>query len=184
MASFSPDQAIKFFGEVKMNTQQTQKTRRKLNAFDIVIIVLLLAVAGAVIYFGVTGGGALFQKNDTVEILYTVRVREIPNDVVLTLDKGDTVIDSVKLYEVGNIESYTTEPSPFYGQNEEEKSTVLGTYPDVKDVYVTVRAEATKSEEKYDVNGMRVAVGTAIYLRTPHFAGYGFCSSVEEVSES
>ena len=66
MASFSPDQAIKFFGEVKMNTQQTQKTRRKLNAFDIIIIVLLLAVAGAVIYFGVTGGGALFPR--TAEI--------------------------------------------------------------------------------------------------------------------
>ena len=159
-----------------MNTQ-TRKTSFRLNFFDILLIVLAVLI--------LTAGAALLIYNsdsadDDTVIEYTVLVKELPEEIQIYAEPGQTVVDTVKLGTIGEVVSYEIVPATYDEYNLETKALVHGEYEDLISVYFTFRSEADKAADAYRIGNLDVAVGAQVFFRTPSFTGYGFVTNVTE----
>ncbi|MBQ8577586.1 MAG: DUF4330 domain-containing protein [Clostridia bacterium] len=159
---------------------QTKKAPVRLNFFDILLIVLavLIVAAGAALVIFNTQ-----SASDEVRIQYTVLVKELPEEIVIKAEPGESVVDTVKLGTIGEVVSYEVIKATYDEFNQETKALVHGTYDDLVSVYFTFAADAEKSDTAYMVGNQRVAVGAQIFFRTPSFTGYGFVTDVTETAE-
>ena len=159
-----------------MNTQ-TKKPAIKLNFFDfllIFLIILVLAGAG----FLIAAGAAKPADHTTIE--YTVLVKELPEEIQIYAEPGQTVVDTVKLGTIGEVVSYEIVPATYDEYNLETMALVHGEYEDLISVYFTFRSEADKDADAYRIGNLDVAVGAQVFFRTPSFTGYGFVTNVTE----
>jgi hypothetical protein len=53
--------------------------------------------------------------------------------------------------------------------------------PDLSDLLITIRAEATRSDKGYYVNDARFLVGKPTNIWSRGFAGSGYCISIREI---
>jgi len=159
-----------------MNTQ-TRKVSFRLNFFDILLIVLAVLI--------LTAGAALLIYNadsadDNTVIEYTVLVKELPEEIQIYAEPGQTVVDTVKLGTIGEVVSYEIVPATYDEYNLETMALVHGEYEDLISVYFTFRSEADKDADAYRIGNLDVAVGAQVFFRTPSFTGYGFVTNVTE----
>ena len=161
-----------------MNTQNTKKSF-KLNFFDILLIVLIVLVIGAAgAFLAFTAGRS--DKNHTV-IEYTVLVKEIPEQVQLHVEPGQTVVDTIKLGVIGETVSYEVEKATYDAFHYDEEITVHAEYDDIYNIAFTFRTQADKTDATYMINNVQIAVGAEVHFRTPYFTGYGYVTDVTEI---
>ncbi len=162
-----------------MNTQ-TKKRTFKLNFFDfllIILVVLILAGAGFLI-----AAGAAKPADHTV-IEYTVLVKELPEEMHVTSEPGQSVVDTIKLGSIGEVVSYKIVPATFDAFDQDNNVTVHGVYEDLVSAEFTFRANAEKTDASYLINNVRISVGAEVHFRTPDFIGFGFVTEVREITE-
>ena len=162
-----------------MNTQ-TKKPAIKLNFFDfllIFLIILVLAGAG----FLIAAGAAKPADHTTIE--YTVLVKELPEEMNVTSEPGQSVVDTIKLGNIGEVVSYQIVPATFDAFDQDNKVTVHGTYEDLISAEFTFRADVEKTDASYLINNVRISVGAEVHFRTPDFIGFGFVTDVREITE-
>ncbi len=160
--------------------EQVKKTPLRLNFFDILLIVLavvIIAVGAALVIYSTA------QSTDETRIQYTVLVKELPQEIVIKAQPGESVVDTVKLGTIGEVVSYEILPATYDELNHETNALVHGTYDDLISVSFTFAADAEISDHAYMVGNMRVAVGAQIFFRTPSFTGFGFVTDVTEITE-
>ena len=164
----------------------TQKKQFRFNLVDLLLILVIIAAVGAVIY--IFAGNRVFGKEAT-EIEYTVEVTMIKNDLlpeVRKMQEGDTVIDSVRGYNLGNLVSYSLEDA-YMLTTDLKSGTVKKVYfpqePGFSRLTVTVRSQCSKQNGVYDINGKTMAVGLDVPFRTSRLVGDGYCTSITEVTK-
>ena len=162
-----------------MNTQTTKKSF-KLNFIDILLIVLAVLVIGA--------AAAIFLmpkdtvSENTVPVEFTVLVKDLPEQMNIRSKKGDSVIDSIWLGNIGTVVSVKKEPATFDAFNYENEITVHSQYSDMYNAAFTIRANVTETDSYYYVGQVRVAVGAEVHFRTPNFVGYGYITDLKVLS--
>ena len=165
-----------------MNTQNTKKSF-KLNFFDILLIVLgVLIVAAVAVYFVVAGTGGSTDETKTL-IEYTVLVKDLPEEMQIHADPGDTVLSSIYFNPIGEVVSHEKTPATYDAFDYENETTVHGEYSDIYNVAFTFRDESVKTDASYFIGSVRISVGAEVHFRLPQFIGFGFVTDVKEITE-
>jgi len=168
----------------KIADSASQKKTYKFNFIDFVLIVVIIAAVSLLIYI-MLGNNLLMGSEDTI-ILYTIEIREIRNDFLGSIDlltKGTTIIDSVRSYNIGEVQKVTVTDAYANATDLENGVVVSKQYPDHKKVTITVKAKCKRDKAKYEVNGKIIMVGTRLDFRTPYLVSYGNCVDIVEINE-
>ncbi len=151
------------------------KKRFKINLFDIVIIVIVLAAAVFAYKFT--------HKEVAVEtktIRYTFELIDNAEGFADLIETGDEITDNIKNYYMGKVVEVKKEPYSKLVQDREsgvfKDSVVAGR----ETAIVTVEAPVTESAGDYKVNGYFVVkAGLEIAVKGNGYAGRGFILNVE-----
>ena len=156
-----------------------EKRAWRFTALDLIILVVLLAViAAAVWFFGPFRDGSSGDST-LVNIEYTVEVKGMEEEYLGNIRVGDTVIDSVTKKEIGTITAVETMPLVEYVLNTEDGIMMEKEYPGQSTLLVTISSPATFDERGYSIEGYRVAIGVLHYMQLPNFVGSGYCIGIE-----
>lgn len=156
--------------------------KHKFNIIDALIIIVIAAIiAGAA--FLLLRDKPEEVKQDTVTIEYVVEFRKVRDELKDNIAAGDTVIDSVAKYYIGEVVDVESEAALFTNGNHlYEGKAVVGTYPGYSDIRATIVCEATiGGNGRYILSGgYSVSVGSRVDVRTPNYNGTGYCISLRE----
>ena len=177
----------KEFSEQAGNSKNHKNKREyKFNIIDIILILVVVAAAAALIY--VMGGNSLFAGDETVELLYTIEIPLIKNELIPAINKieaGTRVTDSVRSYFIGEVQDVKVDAAFTNTINLDKNVVERNPYPDYSRVTIQVKAEKViKDKSGYSVNGKTVRVGERIDFRTPYFVSYGNCIAVAELPKN
>ena len=160
-----------------MNTQSTKKSI-KLNFFDILLIIFaVLVVAAAAAIFVYSGS----HSTDRQTIEYTVLVKELPNELQIHAEPGQTVVDTIKLGTIGEYVSHEIKEAAYDEFDFVNEENVHGEYEDMYSAAFTFRADVEKTDASYLINNVRISVGAEVHFRTPYFVGFGYVTDVTEI---
>lgn len=165
-----------------MKNGNVQKKRR-FNVVDFLLIVLVLAIIGGVIYLFLPGSVIRNMGSSTSGSLsYTVELKGVDSVYLNKIKENDIVVDSVSKTTIGTVTAvdYNTKYTVLeYTEKDGQYEGVLADYPDRYNVLVTITTTAEYTPKKgYSVSGCRIAVGEALNLRFPDFAYEGHCISL------
>ena len=116
--------------------------RISLNFFDILIIIIVIALTAGLIYVK-TRGGSEGQASDAAMVTYEIEIGNLTEDTQNLIHAGDSVIDKVKKQEMGEVVS-----CEFYPMRKESVNLQTGDtlYPEVPGLYaakITLKAECS-----------------------------------------
>ncbi len=160
----------------------TQK-KHKFNAIDAAVIILIAAII-------VTAAIFLFSRNEpdapiaqTSKIEYVVELRTIRDEFADNFKIGDGVTDANSLTKIGEVVAISISDATYAGVDLITGESVSSEYPDHSDVSLTVSADVTVDGlGRYIVGaGYDVSVGKLIYVRTPNYIGYGYCTELRQI---
>ena len=168
------------------NKRLSERPKRiyKFNVIDFVLIVVILAAVLLLVYI-MLGNNLLAGKENTT-IIYTIEIDVLKNEFISAVSQitpGTKVIDSIRSYDIGEIQSVKISDS-YVNMTDLETGVVnRKPFPDHSKVVITVKAKCVKDKVRYTVNGKTIMVGVQINFRTPYFISYGTCRYLEEVNE-
>lgn len=159
--------------------QQTNKKRR-FNVVDLLITIIILAVAALVIYIFFLNDSPLGKK-DTVKIQYTLEVRDERDELIASAadNIGKTLVEGTSKYALGEVVDFYTE-SAKYSTYDETGTSCVSDYPEHSNLCFIVNADANVDSEtgRFSINGFELSVGSLVYLRLPGYAGTSYCTEV------
>ena len=167
------------------NGNAVTKKKRKFNFIDFLILLLIVALVGTLIYAFSPWSQLkrLWTANET-SIQYVVEIKGVDAEFITLIENGDSVINSVtksSLGTVNKIDPPQQSSELYYAWNEEklEYQGEMIVVPNKYDiiVYITATAEY-KQDVGYTVNGTRIAVGEELSLRFPDFSHNGYCIAI------
>ncbi len=165
----------------------TAKTSRKQNSsgkhfrFNFIDAILLIIIIAAIaLMFYIFSSDNSFGTVDTVTLEYRVLITGIRDEFKDHVQIGDKVIDSVGLFEIGEVYDVKYSSYMFPLEDNSGGNVVLTEYPEHCDMEIYIRAEASLEAGMYYINGYKIAVGTLVSLRTPNFTEQGYCTVLAE----
>lgn len=157
------------------------KRKFRFNIIDVILLVIILSASAALVYIffpSKTQENAAADRN--VSITYQLYVSKVADDFKGKINIGDSVVDSVTLYGIGEVADVTYTKAMFVGVDKTEGKYVYSEYPNLIDIAVTVKADAVKTENSISVNGFTIAVGKKIPFRVPGYTGIAYCTIIDE----
>lgn len=156
-----------------------QKKQYRFGWVDALIILLVLAVAGAAVWiFGFSG---LSSGGDRVLVEYVIEIKDVRSELVPHIASDVTVLESAKKVKIGDVYAVSDQPMKYENYSSESGELVVSEKEGYRDVLITVRAWAQKkSTGGYTVNNIDIAIGTRLYTRLPDFAAEGYITSLRE----
>ncbi|MBE6657017.1 MAG: DUF4330 family protein [Ruminococcaceae bacterium] len=161
-----------------MNTQTTKRPF-KLNFFDILLIVLAVLIIGAAAALFIYSRNNLEEPRTTIE--YTVLVKDLPEEMQIRTEEGQTVLSNIWLNDIGEVVSVDKKNAFYDAFHYEEERTVHAEYDDIYNAAFTFRVDAVKTESSYIIGHVRISVGAEVHFRLPYFVGFGFVTNVREI---
>jgi len=155
--------------------------KTKFNLIDVLVIITVLVIVAAVIFFVITRG----MTNANVKkysISYTVKITPVSEDNLKFIRVGDTVLDSATAQTLGKITSIKTEKvinltGSYETDAEGNKVAKAGEYENLYVVFVTISGECTVDEHDVAyVAGNRLLVGAPLYYAEGNFATTVYCT--------
>lgn len=156
----------------------------KVNIIDILVVLLVLAVAAAVIFKA--GGGEVTKADQLAnaemkDISYTVLCRMVHNDVanhVVENAVGQQLMSNGELVESCFIED--VQRAPYYESFLTDSGEVLQVEnPTYCDLIITVSGQAPYGENSFHVGSQEVRVGKAHIMKTVDFEINGTVTELE-----
>ena len=171
----------------KTESKRTQgDKKRSVNIVDIVLILIILAVAATVVLAFAPNATLHLNNSQNVKLEYTVEISGISKEMAAKINIGDSVFDGDNRYMIGSVTNTEIDDCLEYVYNEDSGRIEAVAYIDEgnsssvrKTILVTITANAKYEEGNgYTVNGYRVAVNREMNLCFPGYAGSGQCISV------
>lgn len=157
--------------------------KHRFNIIDAIIIIVIAAIIAGATFFLLRDDKPEEVKQDTVTLEYVVEFRKVRNELKDKLSEGDTVIDSVAKYYIGEVVAVEVSDAVFSNGNDfNNEKAVVGYFPGYSDVRATIVCEATiGANGRYVLSGgYSVSVGSRVDVRTPNYNGTGYCISLRE----
>lgn len=161
-----------------MNSENT-KTRRKWrpNLFD-VVIVLLIVMVGAVLYFVLrpTAGNVV----QTVPMRYTVEMLNLPEGTSRLVDVGDTIIDNSKNNGMGKVVEVKVVPYTEECDDVENGVIRQAAVPGYETILLTLEANMVVTDSSITTEGgYLVRVGQPSNTEGDNYAATGYVVGIE-----
>lgn len=161
--------------------QEEKKFRLRLNLFDGIVLLLVLAVGGFLAWQALAPkaeGGVTAPTAQTLQ--YTIRLKETLEGTGQLVQSGDKLVDAVKNFELGQVVSVTTAPATRPTFDQEDQTIRDTTVPGKEDIEIVVTASATSNDAQLLVGGgFEVRTGTQIYVKGPGYMGSGYIIAIE-----
>ena len=163
--------------------QNNHKFRLRLNLFDAIVLVVVLAAGAAVAWFGLrSGGGETSSTSQTVQ--YTIMFQSMTEGSSELIQPGDPLVDTVKNYQMGSVVSVRAEPAVVQVLNQETQTYVDAVLEGYEDVYVTVESTCTVGDDSLVLDGgYEFRVGQVTYIRGPGYMGSGPITEIVREAE-
>lgn len=151
------------------------KKKWRLNLFDIIIVIIIIAVAG---------GLYVFTHKDTVVetkvLRYQVELTECPLGLSEKISVGDKLTDNVKNYYMGKVAAVEANPCKKLGEDRENGQIRESIVPEVENIIITVEANVTESASDLRVDGNYVVKGgKEVSVKGKGYGGKGYIITVE-----
>ncbi len=158
-----------------------EKTKKKFNFLDIIIILVVLLI-GCLGYYFLNRNDVVTQ--DTQKVTYQVRTTESEPSVYDMIEENTDIYDSVKNYYIGKIVKKESVPSTREVLNEETGMYAIADVHEKVDIILTIEADAVINGKDITVGGAYVLkVGNAAYVKGKGYAGVGYVVSIERVGD-
>ena len=147
--------------------------KRKFNFFDVLIIIVIIAIAVfGIKLFSDTSEDAALSGDD---VSFTVEIKECENDLANKIKPGDKIYDSIKGGYYGEVTDVQTAQSTAVVANTKDGKYELVEYPNRTNVYVTIKGTPTSmTDANIQFASQKVKVGTVAYLKSHSYVGYGY----------
>lgn len=165
-----------------------KKAKRKFNFIDFLIILVLVAILGIVIYvFSPWSQIEKIWSDDKVELTYFVEIKDVDIEYIDSIREGDVITNSVTKSALGTIREISNMEKAYvydYVLDENGNMTcVLSEHPKKYNITVKVVADADFTDNVgYTVNGARVAIGEMLDMRLPNYVCSGECTGMYEIN--
>ena len=163
---------------------KNEKFHLRLNLFDGIVLVLAVLVAGLLIWSRMKPATpAEDPKTSTLE--YVVRFQRWPESTVDMVKEGDKLVDNVKNFNLGTIQSVEVVPATGEVFNENKKSFDRAEVPGYADILVTVVSDAaTVGPDMIKLDGgVQLRVGMPLYIRGQGYMASGPVVSIQRAEE-
>jgi len=163
-----------------MENREFVKKKHKFNIIDILLIMIIVAAIGVLVY--VLMGNTLISSSQNMTILYKIEIPIIQNAMLPDIRKlqvGNEIFDSIRNQPIGNIDDIEIEDAYFNLENKATGIVERVLHPEHSRVVLTVRAQCEKSNIRYMVGGKNIMVGIVIHFRTQYFINSGYCIYLE-----
>lgn len=160
-----------------MNKEKANKTHRRFNLLDILIIIIVVALIGGgwYVYSRYTEG--LNQNKRAVE--YQVELKGVDQSFVDAINQGDPLRESVKGNNLGQVASKSV-----MAASNVNTDFLIGKYvevpvPDKLDVILNITSEAEVSEKSIVVGGLEIKIGQKIFVKGKGYAKEGYLLNID-----
>ncbi len=158
-----------------MNT----KNKKRINFVDILIVAALLCALVCTGFVMIRGLGAFGER---VIVSYTVAVDPIDSDFVSKVALGDKLYDHSTGEHIGTVR--TVSDSQAYKKSYSEGADPRGSAIEGMSVlYITLTAQATKTDTGYIIGNTVIGIGREIEMRFPNLYCIGECVRIERIEE-
>ncbi len=157
--------------------QNNAKFRLRLNLFDCAVILIALALGGLLLWRQMRPAA---EVQEAAKVRYTIVLKQALEGTGELVQPGDTLVDSVKNFQLGQAVDSWTEPATKSIVDEDAKAYVTAEIPGYEDVYIQVESTATVTDEKVLVGGSyALMVDDEIFVRGPGYIGSGRVYAIE-----
>jgi hypothetical protein len=154
----------------------------KISIVDILIVVIIIAVAGGVYYkFGHSGTVSAFTRPpDKIQVSFNSET--LPKYIVDNIKVGDVVIDRVQTITIGKVIDVIVGPDLEYEPNSEGKVT-LSSRPDYCSVTVVVEGQGIYNDTGVTFGGVEYYINKSLESRFGNSFFYAKVSDIKKVKE-
>ena len=164
--------------------QNNPKFRLRLNLFDAIVLVAVLAVGAVLVWFGLRSSGSEAAAPAAQSVQYTILFQRMQAGNSALIQPGDQLVDTVKNYQLGTVVSVEPVPAQIQVLNQVTGSYVEAVIEGYEDVYVTVESTCTDSGEALLLDGgYDFRVGQTTYVRGPGYMGSGPVTEIVREAE-
>ena len=158
-----------------------RRGKSAVNVIDVLLILIILAVGAVLAYVFVFSGRGEAHVPQMHTVRYVVELKNIRNEFAGHITVGEKAIDSVAMYNIGTVVAYEEKDATYIGTDLIRGEPVVSAYPERKNLYVTIEAQAYLDDNAYVIDGYQVAVGLNVGLKLPNFVGSGYCISLDVI---
>ncbi len=141
----------------------------KISVFDIIIILLVLAV----IIFAAYSFFSPKTVGEIVPVTYKVIIEKQPFGLENNISVGDKIYNKSNDYEMGEIISFTTQESETIIYNEETGTATIQKYKNSQTIELIIKGNFTNMEDRYYYNDIGFGANTAITIHNNKFIAGG-----------
>lgn len=158
---------------------ENKKKRSILNLFDIIVI-LIAAVLGVVLLASRSGSSSDGTAANTHSVRYTIELSEMRNGAEELIKPGDVLVDKIKKYDMGTVESVEIKNSVRQVEDLTDGKIIESELSTLKTAIVTVVADCTETATGITVaGGFEVMVGLPVYAKGPGYYSAGYIIGIE-----
>ena len=160
----------------------TVSKKRRFNIADVIIILIILALAALIARLFLSDDGFLPQ-NGTDNISFTVKLSDVPTDYHDFVKPGDIVCDEITGTVIGAAEKVEYDTATVSVYDENARYYKQYSYPDKENVTVTVKTKAALKDGRYVTDGFTINAGTKLQFRVPNLVFPGVITSFEKLPD-
>ena len=157
----------------------TVSKKRRFNIADVIIILIILALAALIARLFLSDDGFLPQSG-TDNISFTVKMYGVPTSYHDFVKPGDIVCDEITGNVIGAAEKVEYDTATVSVYDEDARYYKQYSYPDKENVTVTVK---TKAALRYVSDGFTINAGTKLQFRVPNLVFSGVITSFEKLPD-
>ena len=160
-------------------TDKASGRKLPLNLFDIIIIVLVIALAAGFIFVRLQGSkSADSGSSGTVE--YSIELSTIAENTEGMIKPGDKIEDKIKKLYMGTFKSVEFYPATKEATDYTTGNTVYTEVPGMISARVELTADCKETDTAITVNGGYVVrIGTEVSVLGPGYSGSGYVLGVK-----
>lgn len=160
-----------------MEEKKPQK-RSILNIFDIVVIIIAIALAAVLFLYKSGGTEAVLAETGTVT--YTIELTSLQNYSTDLISEGDKLVDNIKKYDIGTIKSVDVTNTVRQAKDMESGATYDVELDSLKTAIIVVESECTETDTQITVaGGYTIRVGLSVNVKGPGYYGTGYIIAVD-----
>ncbi|MBQ8369672.1 MAG: DUF4330 family protein [Clostridia bacterium] len=151
----------------------------KFNAIDAVILIILAAVVGVLLYIFVFSAKETTTPDVTTRtIQYVIEAQNLDDHFDQLIENGQPVQDAVGRKSIGKVVGVQAVPFEKITFNYETGKETVSAAEGRISLRITIEAEVTETDRAFTVDGCEIRVGQQYSLILPEMYAVGYCTDL------
>ena len=158
-------------------SKSSSKSGPRFNIVDVLVILAIIAVAAAAVWF-FTSAGIGHERYVYFVVEFQEQMPDFESRIIAGYAPEAEVRDSIRNLFLGHVWDVHSQPAVLVTFDNTTNTFISETIPDRYDVYVTIRGVGTENESAIMSNGQIVRVGQEMFIVGRGYAGHGFITQI------